>query len=129
MRALSTDRHAVTELKTGSTTAVIAKKDLDQLGGSVRWDQGQHPGVIALPVMVHPSRDCDKRGTPVPNMRVVTPAKLERLKQAVVAYAVALAEGQGRWGDEHAVSAHLAHGKLDGGNLFQTFAEAPRTTR
>jgi hypothetical protein len=54
----------------------------------------------------------------VPNMRVVARAKLEKLKQAVVVYAVALAEGQGRWGDEHAVSAHLAHGKLDAGNLF-----------
>jgi hypothetical protein len=51
-------------------------------------------------------------------MRVVARAKLEKLKQAVVVYAVALAEGQGRWGDEHAVSAHLAHGKLDAGNLF-----------
>jgi hypothetical protein len=68
-------------------------------------------------------------GTPVPNMRVVTRAKLEKLNQAVVVYAVAIAEGQGRWDDEHAVSAHLAHGKLDAGNLFQTFAEAPRTTR
>jgi hypothetical protein len=124
---LSTGRHAVTELKTGCTTAVIAKKDLDQLGGSVRWDQEQHPGVISVPVMVHPSRDCDERGTPVPDMRVVTPAKLEKLKQAVVAFAVALADGQGRWGDEQAVATHLAHGRLDAGNLFQTFAEPPRT--
>ena len=124
---LSADRHAVAELKTGCVTSVIVKKDLDQLGGSVRWDQEQHPGVISLPVMVHPSRDCDERGTPVPSMRVVTPAKLEKLKQAVVAYAVALADGRGRWGDDQAVAALLAYGKLDAGNLFQTFAEAPRT--
>ncbi|WP_200215620.1 DEAD/DEAH box helicase [Micromonospora coerulea] len=125
--ALSTDRHAVIELKTGCTTTTIAKKDLDQLGGSVRWDKEQHPQVTPLPVMLHPSRDCDERGTPVPTMRVVTPAKLETLKLAVVAYAVALADGQGRWGDEQAVGKQLAHHRLDAGNLFQTYAEPART--
>jgi hypothetical protein len=33
-------------------------------------------------------------------MRVVTPAKLEQLKHAVRAFAVALADRQGRWGGE-----------------------------
>lgn len=115
------------ELKTGCTTTTIAKKDLDQLGGSVRWDQEQHPHVTSLPVMLHPSRECDGRGTSVPNMRVVTPTKLANLKLAVVAYAVALADGQGRWGDEQAVAAQLAHHRLDAGNLFQTYAESART--
>ena len=123
---LTGDRHAVTELKTGCTTTTIAKKDLDQLGGSVRWDQEQSPGVTSLPVMVHPSRDCDGRGTPVPGMRVVTPDKLEKLKAAVTAFAVALADGQGRWADQQAVAAHLAHGRLDAGHLFQAYAEASR---
>jgi len=57
---------------------------------------------------------------------VVTPIKLEQLKLAVRAYAVALADGQGRWGDEQAVAAQLAHNRLDAGNLFQVYAEAPR---
>jgi hypothetical protein len=48
--------HAVTELKTGWITSTIAEKDLDQLGGSVRWDQEQYPDVQPLPVLVHPSR-------------------------------------------------------------------------
>jgi hypothetical protein len=69
---------------------------LDQLGGSVRWDQEHSPDVTSVPVMVHPSRDCDVRGTPVAGMRVVTPAKLDQLKAAVTAFAVALADGQGR---------------------------------
>lgn len=126
--ALSADRHAVTELKTGCTTDTIVKKDLDQLGGSVRWDQEQHPGVTPLPVMVHPSRTLDERAIAVSTMRVITPDKLQALKQAVVAYAVALADGQGRWGDEQAVAAQLAHHKLTAGTLFQKYTEAPRTT-
>jgi hypothetical protein len=124
--ALSAERHAVTELKTGCTGTVIAKKDLDQLGGSVRWDQHHHPGIQSLPVMVHPSRECDEHGTAVPGMRVVTQVKLEKLKLAVTAYAVALADGPGRWGNEQAVAAQLAHNKLDAGNLFQAYAEPAR---
>jgi hypothetical protein len=98
---------------------VIVKKDLDQLGGSVRWDQEQHPGIQSLPVMVHPRREYDQHGTAMENIRVVTPVKLEELKNAVRACAVALADGQGRWADEQAVAAQLAHHKLDAGNLFQ----------
>lgn len=40
---------------------------------------------------------------------------------------VALADGQGRWADEQAVAAHLAHAQLDVGRLFQAYAEAPHT--
>jgi len=42
------------------------------------------------------------------------------------ACAVALADGHGRWGDEQAVAAQLAHHRLDAGNLLQTCAEASR---
>lgn len=118
--------HAVTELKTGCTTSTIAKKDLDQLGGSVRWDGEQYPDARPLPVMVHPSRRCDRQGTPVPGMRVVTPDKLELLTRAVTAFAVALAGGRGSWGDEQAVAAQLTYGRLDSGSIFQVYAETPR---
>ncbi|CAL9327693.1 hypothetical protein SUDANB106_00007 [Streptomyces sp. enrichment culture] len=53
--ALSAARQAVTELKTGCTTDTIAKKDMDQLGGSVRWLNDHNPQVEAVPVMLHPS--------------------------------------------------------------------------
>jgi hypothetical protein len=119
-------RHAVIELKTGCTTPAIAKHDLDQLGGSVRWDQQQHPGINSVPVMVHPSPGCHDLGTVVPGMRVVTPAKLEELKASVRTFATTLAEGQGRWADEQAVAAALAQGRLNGGQIFSTFAEAAR---
>lgn len=75
-------------------------------------------------MLVHPSREYDDQGTAVPNMRVVTPYKLDTLKRAVKAYAVALADGQGTWGDEQAVSQQLAYHKLDAGHLFQAYAES-----
>lgn len=118
-------RHAVIELKTGCTTDTIAKKDLDQLGGSVRWDQEQNPGVESIPIMVHPSRRIDEKGTTVDRMKVVTPIKLEALKTAVRAFAVALATGQGLWRDEQAVGDQLAHSKLTGTTIFRTYVETP----
>jgi hypothetical protein len=123
---LGADRHAVTELKTGATTSTISKHDLDQLGGSIRWDQQHSPGVISLPVMVHPSSDCHNLGTPVPGMLVVTPDRLGRLKAAVTALAVALADGQGRWADEQAVATALTQQQLNGGQIFSVYAEAAR---
>lgn len=67
--ALSATRQAVTELKTGCATDTIAKKDMDQLGGSIRWFNDHNAEVEALPVMLHPSRVCDAKATPPPGMR------------------------------------------------------------
>lgn len=116
----------MTELKTGATTPSISKHDLDQLGGSIRWDQQHFPGVISLPVMVHPSRDCHNLAIPVPRMQVVTPDRLGKLKSAVTALAVALADGQGRWAGEQAVAAALTQQQLNGGQIFSVYAEAAR---
>jgi hypothetical protein len=121
--ALAGDRHAVIEMKTGCTTATIAKKDVDQLGGSVRWDQDNHPGITSIPIMVHPSRVVDRQGTPVPGMRVITATKLDELKSAVRIYAVALADGQGRWYDEQGVSVQLTQARLTAGKFLNAFTE------
>lgn len=125
--ALSASEQAVIELKTGCVTDTIAKKDLNQLGGSVRWLNKINGEVKALPVMLHPSRTCDVQGTPPPGMRVVTPAKFELLREAVTKFANALAASPGSWKDEQAVSVQLTQHKLTG-NFFNTYSEAVRTT-
>ncbi|WP_199546370.1 DEAD/DEAH box helicase [Streptomyces sp. N35] len=126
--ALATGRQAVIELKTGCVTDTIAKKDMDQLGGSVRWLNQHNPEVKALPVMVHPSHVAHAQATPQAGMRVVTPVKFDLLKQAVVAYAVALASDLGGWKDEQAVAAQLAHHKLTGDRIIDTYSQAVRTS-
>ncbi|WP_331719721.1 DEAD/DEAH box helicase family protein [Streptomyces virginiae] len=126
--ALTSKEFAVTELKTGCVTDTIAKKDLGQLGVSVDWCTAKHPEVKALPVMLHRSRTADQYGTPVPGMRVVTPAKYELLRTAVMKYATALAGDLGNWGEEQAVTAQLAQNKLTGAVFFSTYAETCRTT-
>ncbi|MFK4196705.1 DEAD/DEAH box helicase family protein [Streptomyces sp. NPDC033754] len=121
--ALSAARQAVVELKTGCTTGTIAKKDMDQLGGSVRWLNGHNAEVEAVAVMLHPSRVPDDKATAVPGMRVVTPALFEKLKEAVTSYAAALASGPDRWADEQAVREQLAYHKLTGDRFFSAYSE------
>lgn len=121
--ALSAEQQAVTELKTGCTTTTIAKSDMNQLGGSVRWLSDHNPEVKALPVMVHPSRVSDAKANTVPGMRVVTPSLFAKLKDAVASYAAALAAAPERWADEQTVREQLAHHKLTGDRFFATYAE------
>jgi hypothetical protein len=121
--ALSAGQQAVIELKTGCTTATIAKKDMDQLGGSVRWLNIHDAEVESVAVMLHPSRVADAKATAVPGMRVVTPASFARLKEAVDSYAAALAAAPDRWADEQAVRGQLAQHKLTGDRFFTTYAE------
>lgn len=127
--ALSGDRHGVFELKTGATTDVIAKKDVDQLGGSLRWNEEREPQVTSLPVMLHPSRVVSHQAAAVPGMRVITPVSLDALKAAVRAFAVALADGQGRWSSEQAVADQLKVAKLTGSAIVATFSESIATEK
>jgi hypothetical protein len=126
--ALSGDRHAVIELKTGvKTTAMIAKKDLGQLDQSLRWYRDNYTDTKdPVPVIVQAREVCERTGTPVSDMRVLTEEKLTQLKGAVTAMAVALARDDGRWGDESAVAEQLAAGHLSGGELF-TYYTKPAT--
>ncbi len=73
--------------------------------------------------MLHPSRTCHNLGTPVPEMRVITPIKLDELKKAVTQFVTALADGRGRWDDHLAVGEHLAHQKLTGRRILDAFSE------
>lgn len=62
----------------------------------------------------------------MPGLRVVTPDKLEELREAVAGAARALATGQGRWGDEQAVAAEWQRAKLTAGSLFDTYSHTAR---
>ncbi|MFJ3339207.1 hypothetical protein [Streptomyces sp. NPDC086766] len=101
---------------------------MDQLGGSISWLNKNNPQVKPLPLMVHPSRVCDAKATPQAGKRVVTPARYELSKQAVVQHAVALASDLGRWGDEQAVAAQLAHHKRTSDRFLDTYSEVARTS-
>lgn len=124
--ALSGDRHAVIELKTGvKTTSTISKKDLGQLDQSLRWYRETYSDTKdPIPVIVQARDVCDGTGSPAPETRVLTEAGLAELKEAVTAMAIALAQDDGRWGDESALSEQLALRHLNGGEIFGYFGKA-----
>lgn len=101
---------------------IISKHDLNQLGGSVRWDRSEYPEASPLPVMLHSSNICDSLGTPEPGMVVITPDKLDALKAAVTKYTIALADGLGLWRDKDSVATHLVANRLNGNQLFKAYA-------
>jgi hypothetical protein len=125
---LSATQHAVIELKTGVDLDCegIAKKDADQLGGSVRWNEGANPGVANVPVMLHPVDVLDEKAVLVPGMRVITPVKLAELKTAVESFATALAQGTGLWASEQAVAEQLTFYRLTGERIIATYSVTAR---
>jgi hypothetical protein len=54
---------------------------------------------------------------------------IEEFKAAVRAYAVALADGLGRWGYEIVVNDQPGRHKLDAGTIFSAYAEAVKAGR
>lgn len=128
---LSTTQHAVIELKTGVELdcGAIAKKDADQLRGSLQWNSDNNPGPVNIPVMVHPVEVLDGKAIPVPGMRVITPATLEELKTAVRTFASALAQGHRQWAEEQAVAQQLGFHRLTGDRVITAYSVATRRLR
>ncbi|GAA4626971.1 DEAD/DEAH box helicase family protein [Actinoallomurus vinaceus] len=121
---LSATRHAVFELKTGVELDCegIAKKDADQLRGSVQWNAEKNPEATNVPVMLHPVDVLDTKAIAVPDMRVITPAKLTELKTAVEDFATALAQGITLWADEQAVAQQLTFHRLTGDRIIPAYS-------
>lgn len=89
-----TGEHAyvVIEAKSGATGEKIWKKDIDQLAGSVNWcfnEYGQ--GTSVTPLLMHQHNVVESAGTPPAGTRVLNIESLRQLKDAVRAYAVAIA--------------------------------------
>jgi Helicase C-terminal domain len=105
--ALDQDRYWVIEAKTGAKTNFIAKKDVNQLAGSINWF-GEHyiNGETATPVMVHSARTLGPGASAVPGMRILAPRKLGEFIANVRSFASALSTAG--WAD-HSKVAELLH--------------------
>ncbi len=99
--------HLVIEAKTGAVSHLIGKRDINQLGGSVRWAEKQltNPASIT-PLIVHPSHIVDRAGTPPQGARGIDAAAHTNLMEAIRRYATALAVDD-RYRDVAAVQQQL----------------------
>lgn len=125
---LTSTRHAVIELKTGVELDCegIAKKDADQLRGSVQWNEDKNSDAASVPVMFHPVDVLDDKAIAVRHMRVITPDKLAELKTAVGLFATALAQGDHLWTDEQLVAQQLAFHRLTGERILDAYSVVAR---
>ncbi len=119
----------VTELKTGSGSSTIWKKDINQLAGSVNWCQGEY-GLSAnvVPLMVHPVELVDNTGTPPHGTLVVNKSKLKHLKDSMRLFAAAVSL-QDAYRDPAKLELQFQHFRLDQSILLSEFtARARRAT-
>lgn len=88
---LSEHKYIVIEAKTGATSDLVWKRDINQLAGSVNWCQGEYGSQATVtPLLVHPSHMVDKTGTPPPNCRTIDKPRLNALKGALKQWSRAL---------------------------------------
>jgi hypothetical protein len=122
--ALGHDSFAVVEAKSGASGTMIWKKDINQLAGSVNWCKEEYgAGASVTPVIMHPRTVVEKTGTPPAGCRVLTPQTLEKLKEAVRAYATALAAGES-YRDAQRVEEQLRHHRLVATEVLRTYTVA-----
>ncbi len=81
----------VIECKNGAITSSIAKKDSDQLTGSMNWFESAYDSTCsATPLMIHPSHFFDSAASPHSNARIIDRECLEMLRTELQAFAKAI---------------------------------------
>jgi len=84
-------RFLIIECKNGATTPFIAKKDADQLAGSVNWFRGSYDqSCQATPVMVHPSLVFHQTASPMADVRIIDGECLAKIRAELLSYASAI---------------------------------------
>lgn len=118
--------YAVIEAKSGATGALIWKKEINQLAGSVNWCRDEYGGdATVTPVLMHLKTVVEKSGTPPAGTRVITAEKLMLLNAALRAYATALGQNDA-FRDPEQVAKQLQEHKLTGGGVISAYTVAAK---
>jgi len=83
------NKFMVIECKNGTTTEQISKHDCNQLNGSIIWFESLYPTQKenCYPIMIHNSSTFTYECSPNPNIRIITPPLLEKLKGEILNFA------------------------------------------
>ena len=115
------NNYFVIECKSAAVSATISKDYCNQLGGSMRWFSNEYGAAYrAVPIMVHKSTIVDRQATAVPNMRIITPEKLEDFKRRIKEFAIAVSQND-NWQDERKIDGLLTHYKLRENHIVPNF--------
>ena len=120
--AIGSGEYLIVECKSEATVEKISKKYCDQLGGSTRWFSSEYKGenYQLTPVMVYPTNVLDSLATPVADMRVITPKKLESLKKQVRSLITGLVQGE-NWKNMKQIENLLTSCKLRGCDFVKNY--------
>lgn len=86
--ALGDRKFFVIECKSGAKTDTIAKRDIDQLAGSMNWFRNHYDQSFeATPILIHPRSVFDRQASPVPGIRIIDEECLEKIRRNLEYYA------------------------------------------
>lgn len=112
--ALGGLNYLVIECKSGATKAEkVSKHDTNQLNGSIVWFEEKYDAsCIKVPILIHPKTVFEHAASPDPHIRIVNVGGLQRLRDGIRSYAIALA-GTSGFKDAREVEKQLRFHKLD----------------
>ena len=116
--ALGGLNYLVIECKSGATKAEkVSKHDTNQLNGSIVWFEEKYDSSCTkVPILVHPKTVFEYAASPDPQIRIINGAGLQKLRDGIRSYAIALAAASGLK-DAQEVEKQLRFHKLDGASI------------
>ncbi|ALE91172.1 hypothetical protein AOC05_00340 [Arthrobacter alpinus] len=116
----------VIECKSGSTTDAIWRHDAEQLSHSMDWFAEKYDHTCsATPIMIHNTQVLHRQASARAGAKVITFAKLAKLRDAASKFAAALAADKA-YGEVGKVSSQLTDWGLNGKVFAQTWGVAAR---
>lgn len=122
--ALDSASYWVIECKNQAQSAFVAKKDLNQLAGSVNWFRRRYPLSACQPVLIHPNANHLRDVFPPEGTRVITADMIGKIAASVRQLARALASLAPDWSPD-AVEARLRVHQLLASDLSAAYTVAP----
>lgn len=116
--ALGGLQYLVIECKSGAVQAAkVSKADTNQLNGSIVWFTEKYDKTCSMtPILIHPKTVFEHAASPHADIRIVNGPGLNKLREAVQAYAISLAT-TGGYKDPKEVEKQLQHHKLDASRM------------
>lgn len=121
---LGNGHYLVIECKNCTTTNTICKSDCNQLNGSIQWFETEYKnnGFECTPIMIHNSNVFNNDCFPNENVRIITPKKLDELKQAIKSFVQAYVNSS--CNDNKKIKELLWYYKLNPESIVGTYSVA-----
>lgn len=123
---LGNGHYLVIECKNCTTTNTICKSDCNQLNGSIQWFETEYKnnGFVCTPIMIHNSNVFNSDCFPNENVRIITPKKLDELKQAIKSFAQAYVNNS--FSDNKKIKELLGYYNLNPDSIVRKYSECFR---